>query len=154
MQISWLPCTGAPQRALRAACSRLPNGATVCGTVAAVDMSVLAVDMSVLAPDGVVVGWDEVGEGRPLLLVHGGVSDAGSWAFVRQNLPEGLRVAAMNRRGRGRSGRAEDLPHSWEVEANDVLAVAHSIGAAITLQALRRSSAQATGRADHWRGAV
>ena len=47
-----------------------------------------AVDMSVLGPDGVVIGWNEAAEGRPLLLIHGGVSDAASWAFVRDHLPE------------------------------------------------------------------
>ena len=113
-------------------------------------------DTVVVAPDGVVIGWDEAGEGRPLLLVHGGVGDAASWGFVRQRLPEGLRVAAMDRRGRGRSGRAEDVPHSLEVEADDVLAVAealgggvvvvaHSMGASITLQALRRQTGPIVG---------
>jgi pimeloyl-ACP methyl ester carboxylesterase len=103
------------------------------------------------APDGIEIGWEEVGEGRPLLLVHPGVADARAWGFVRQHLPDGLRVAAMDRRGRGRSGRADDVPYTLEVEADDVLAVAealggsvvvvaHSIAATITLQALRRQT--------------
>ncbi len=108
-------------------------------------------DTTVKAPDGIVIGWEESGEGRPLLLVHGGVTDAAVWGSVRRGLPEGLRVASMDRRGRGRSGRAADVRHSLEVEADDVLAiagalgggvvvVAHSIGASITLQALRRQT--------------
>lgn len=108
-------------------------------------------ETSLLAPDGIEIGWEEAGEGRPLLLVHGGVGDARAWGFVRQHLAEGVRVAVMDRRGRGRSGRADDVPHSLEVEADDVLAVAealgggvvvvaHSMGASITLQALRRQT--------------
>jgi len=106
----------------------------------------------VRAPDGTTIGWDDEGVGRPLLLVHGGVGDgdAAAWDHVRSFLPDGLRVAAMDRRGRGRSGRGDDSSHSLEVEADDVLGVAdalggsavvvgHSIGATITLQALRRA---------------
>ena len=108
-------------------------------------------ETSVIAPDGIEIGWEEAGEGRPLLLVHAGVADARAWGFVRQHLAEGVRVVAMDRRGRGRSGRADDVPHTLEVEADDVLAVAealggdvvvvaHSIAATITLQALRRQT--------------
>ena len=104
-----------------------------------------------VATDGVVIGWEEAGEGRPLLLVHPGVADARAWGLVRQQLPDGLRVAAMDRRGRGRSGRADDVAYSLDVEAGDVVGVAealgggvvvvaHSIAATITLQALRRRS--------------
>lgn len=99
--------------------------------------------------DGTVIGWDESGSGTPVLLVHGGASDSGAWSLVRPLLPVGLRVAAMDRRGRGRSGRGGHV-HSLDAEADDVLSVAeamgggvvvvgHSIGATIALQALRRS---------------
>lgn len=99
--------------------------------------------------DGTVIGWDEGGSGTPVLLVHGGAWNSAVWSSVRALLPEGLRVAAMDRRGRGRSGRGGDV-HSLDVEADDVLSVAealgggvvvvaHSIGATIALQALRRS---------------
>ncbi|MGI8756620.1 MAG: alpha/beta fold hydrolase [Acidimicrobiales bacterium] len=111
--------------------------------------------MEATASDGTTIGWDESGDGRPLLLVHGGAVDAGSWSLVRPLLPTGLRVASMDRRGRGRSGRGGE-PHSLEVEADDVLVVAralggdvlvvgHSIGATIALQALRRSDDLITG---------
>jgi pimeloyl-ACP methyl ester carboxylesterase len=82
--------------------------------------------------------------------VHGAASDARSWALVRGLLRDGLRIAAMDRRGRGLSGKGDDAGHSLDVEADDVLSVAqalggrvvvaaHSIGATITLEALRRS---------------
>jgi len=109
-------------------------------------------DVVVTASDGTVIGWDATGVGWPLLLVHGGVGDGdgAAWRFVRPLLPDGLRAVAMDRRGRGRSDRGDDASHSLEVEADDVLAVAealgggvvvaaHSIGATITLQALRRA---------------
>ena len=101
------------------------------------------------SPDGTSIGWDDSGAGRPVLLVHGGAVDAGTWSLVRPLVHEGVRVAAMDRRGRGRSGRGGDQ-HSIEIEADDVLVVAealggdvlvvgHSVGATIALQALRRS---------------
>ena len=106
--------------------------------------------METTAPDGTTIGWDETGTGRPVCLVHGGASDSGVWSGVRALLPDGLRVAAVDRRGRGRSDRGNDEGYSLEVEADDILSVAkalgggvivvaHSIGATITLQALRRS---------------
>lgn len=75
--------------------------------------------------------------------------DSAIWDSVRSLLAEGFRVAAIDRRGRGRSGRGGE-PYSLDVEADDVLVVAealggdvlvaaHSIGATISLEALRRS---------------
>ena len=84
------------------------------------------------APDGIELGWEEAGEGRPLWLVHPGAADSRAWAFVRQQLGEGLRVATMDRRGRGRSGRADDVPHSLDVEADDVLSVAEALGGGVS----------------------
>ena len=112
--------------------------------------------MKALAPDGTVIGWDESGSGRPVCLVHGGAADSAIWSGVRALLPDGLRVAAMDRRGRGRSGRGDDERYSLEVEADDILCVAealgggivvvaHSIAATITLQALRRADGLITG---------
>lgn len=100
--------------------------------------------------DGTVVGCDVAGSGLPLLLIHGGATDSSAWTLVRALLPAGMSVAAMDRRGRGTSGRG-DKHHSLEVEADDVLGLAaalggevvvaaHSIGATIALQALRRSN--------------
>ena len=71
-------------------------------------------------------------------------------------LPDGLRVAAMDRRGRGRSGRGSDDGYRLDVETGDLISVAealgggvvvaaHSFGATITLQALRLGSDLITG---------
>jgi pimeloyl-ACP methyl ester carboxylesterase len=106
--------------------------------------------MNTISTDGTVIGWDEAGEGQPVLFVHGAVANGAVWGGVRALLPEGIRVAAMDRRGRGQSGKAENVPYSFESEADDVLAVAralggnvilvaHSLGAVIALQALRRA---------------
>ena len=103
-----------------------------------------------LAPDGTVIGWDEAGSGPALLLVHGATATGAAWNPVRALLPGGIRVAAMDRRGRGQSGGGAALDYSLEVEADDILAVAaalgggvvvaaHSVGATITLRALLRS---------------
>ncbi len=109
------------------------------------------VDRQVEAADGTVIGWEESGCGRVVVLVHGGAVDARSWGLVRRLLPGSFRTVAVDRRGRRRSGRGEDATHTLDVEADDLLAVAsalgghvvvaaHSIGATIALEAMRRSA--------------
>ena len=72
------------------------------------------------------------------------------WRLVLRHLPDDLGVIWMERRGRGGSGRGEEYV-DFNAEVDDVLAVAallepgavlvaHSIGAVIALEALRRDS--------------
>lgn len=61
--------------------------------------------MELLNTDGgTVISYDRYGEGPPLVLVHGALSDSQSaWAMVKGLFGERFTVYAMNRRGRGES---------------------------------------------------
>jgi pimeloyl-ACP methyl ester carboxylesterase len=52
------------------------------------------------------------GSGDPLVLVHGGLADHGSWHLVAPRLAESFRVLAYDRRGHSRSRLAGDGPRS------------------------------------------
>ena len=72
------------------------------------------------------------GTGPPLLLVHGGTYDhTTAWRFVVPELERHFTLYAMDRRGRGGSG---DSPaYELQREAEDVAAVADSIGEPVNL---------------------
>lgn len=103
---------------------------------------------AVCSSDGVAIGTLTVGEGPPLLLVHGGMRTAANWAPLMPSLATSHRVTAMDRRGRGMSGDAPD--YTGEREYDDVAAVArhlgevdvlaHSIGAVFALGAAARGA--------------
>lgn len=99
---------------------------------------------TVTAPDGTAIAYERSGSGPPLVLVHGTTADHARWEPVRSALAERLTVYAIDRRGRGESGDAED--YAIEREAEDVVAVVqsidgpvsllgHSYGAIVTLEA-------------------
>jgi pimeloyl-ACP methyl ester carboxylesterase len=96
--------------------------------------------------DGTELGCQVLGEGPPLLLVHGATADRGRWRAVRDALAERFRLHLMDRRGRGLSKEEADGPYALEREAADIAAVleaidgaplvlAHSYGATCTLEA-------------------
>lgn len=68
-----------------------------------------------------------MGEGEPVLLVHGVCTDSGDWLPLVPYLRDRFTVVTMDRRGRGRSGDAAE--HAMEREAQDVLAVLEAVGA-------------------------
>jgi pimeloyl-ACP methyl ester carboxylesterase len=61
-------------------------------------------------PRPVVLSWVEKGEGRPLLLVHGLMTDAYSFRYVISRLSEHYRVLAVDLPGAGRSDADPELP--------------------------------------------
>jgi pimeloyl-ACP methyl ester carboxylesterase len=84
------------------------------------------------------------GQGPPLVMVHGAANDRTSFALVRPHLEGAFTVIAVDRRGRGASGDAED--YSIEDEVADVvgavreagegaLLMGHSYGALLALEA-------------------
>lgn len=96
----------------------------------------------VVSPDGVSIGWEQSGDGPPLVLVHGTTADRTRWSPVLPGLEEHFTVAAVDRRGRGLSGDA--VEYSIEREYEDIAAVVdsfdepahvlgHSFGAAVAL---------------------
>src|SRR5665213_2670754 len=65
------------------------------------------------------------GAGRPVLLLHGGMSSSDSWGFEAPRLA-GHEVVVMDSRGQGRSSRSE-APLTYELMASDVVALMDSL---------------------------
>ena len=61
------------------------------------------------------------GAGRPVVLLHGGLSSSDSWGFEVPRL-SGHEVIVMDSRGQGRSSRSE-APLTYEAMASDVVAL-------------------------------
>lgn len=81
-----------------------------------------------IAPDGVRLAWREMGEGRPLLLIHGFVSDAKTnwmtYGTARQLVAAGFRCIMPDLRGHGESDRPNDAAaYPSDVLADDQLAL-------------------------------
>jgi pimeloyl-ACP methyl ester carboxylesterase len=86
---------------------------------------------TVVSKDGTPIGALRSGEGPPLVLVHGAAADHSRWAPVLPALEERFTVLAIDRRGRGRSGDADD--YAIEREFEDVAAVVAWAGNAVNL---------------------
>jgi pimeloyl-ACP methyl ester carboxylesterase len=82
---------------------------------------------TVISPDGTVIGYESVGGGPPLVLVHGSTGTRARWGSVTPALARRYTVHAMDRRGRGLS-TAEVEPYSLDREADDIAAVAEAVG--------------------------
>ena len=78
--------------------------------------------------DGTRVGCEVLGEGPPLLAIHGSTADRHRWAAVQDALAQSFRVHLMDRRGRGLS--SEENPDDYELarEAEDIRALVEEIG--------------------------
>jgi pimeloyl-ACP methyl ester carboxylesterase len=79
----------------------------------------------VVSRDGTKIGYWSSGQGRPLLLIHGGIGDHTRWDVLRPYLEPHFRVHAMDRRGRGASGDGPE--YALEREYEDVAAVVDAI---------------------------
>ncbi|MBB5708705.1 alpha/beta fold hydrolase [Sphingopyxis panaciterrulae] len=85
----------------------------------------------ITAVDGVEIAYVTFGEGRPLLISHGGFTIADEWFATARPLAAGRQVAIVERRGRGRSG---DAPaHSLDREIDDLAAVVTALGGDVDL---------------------
>jgi pimeloyl-ACP methyl ester carboxylesterase len=90
-----------------------PNGSTTRATA--------------VSADGTVIGYESIGAGPPVLLVHGSTGTRTRWSPVLASLDQHYTVHSMDRRGRGLSA-VEAGPYSLQREAEDVAAVAHAVG--------------------------
>ena len=86
---------------------------------------------TVTTESGTPVAYWRYGKGPPLVLVHGAAADHSRWNPVLPALEERFTVYAIDRRGRGGSGDAED--YSVEKEFEDVTAVVDSLGEPVNL---------------------
>lgn len=82
---------------------------------------------TIISPDGTRIGYESVGAGPPLLLVHGSTGTRTRWSPVTPALAQCYNVHTMDRRGRGLS-TFEVEPYSLGREAADVAAVAEALG--------------------------
>ncbi len=86
---------------------------------------------TVSSADGTQIPYWYCGDGPPLLLVHGALSDRIAWILIQPLLAERFTVYAMNRRGRECSGEPE--AHAIEREFEDIVAVVDAIGEPVHL---------------------
>lgn len=82
----------------------------------------------VTSADGTRIGYEVVGEGPPLLVVHGTAADRTQWYAVKDQLARRFTVYLMDRRGRGLSSDEADDAYGLDREAEDVAAVVAAIG--------------------------
>jgi pimeloyl-ACP methyl ester carboxylesterase len=97
--------------------------------------------------DGTQIGWEQIGEGVGIVIVHGGTRAAEHYRALADALATRFTVIAYDRRGRGASGPAR-VDDGLDVEVADLDAVlratgatrvfGHSAGAAISLEAALR----------------
>jgi len=86
---------------------------------------------TVTSADGTTIAYERTGSGPPLLLVHGTSANRTAWRLVLPGLEEHVTAYAVDRRGRGESGDADE--YGLEQEADDVAAVVDSIDDPVTL---------------------
>ena len=85
----------------------------------------------VVSDDGTSIAAWRSGDGPPLVLVHGAAADHSRWAPVLPALEERFSVLAIDRRGRGQSGDADE--YAIEREYEDVAAVVESAGEGVNV---------------------
>lgn len=85
--------------------------------------------------DGTRVGCELLGDGPPLLVIHGATADRSRWAAVRDALAERFRVHLMDRRGRGLSAEEAAGGYALAREADDIRALVSAIGAPVLVLA-------------------
>ncbi|HSS00938.1 MAG TPA: alpha/beta hydrolase [Kofleriaceae bacterium] len=97
--------------------------------------------------DGTQIGWEQVGEGVAIVVVHGGTRAAEHYRALADALAARFTVIAYDRRGRGASGPAR-VDDGLDVEIADLEAVlratgatrvfGHSAGAVVSIEAALR----------------
>ena len=81
------------------------------------------------AQDGTNIRWKELGEGRPVILIHGWPLSGDSWDPIMMALADnGMRAIAYDRRGFGRSDHAKS-GYDYDTFADDLAAIMQATGA-------------------------
>lgn len=80
--------------------------------------------------DGASIWYADCGTGPAVILLHGGLGNAGNWGYQVAPLVEaGYRAILIDSRGHGRSTR-DDRPYSYDLMSTDVAAVMDALGIA------------------------
>jgi pimeloyl-ACP methyl ester carboxylesterase len=104
---------------------------------------------TITSTDGTMIAYQRSGKGPSLVLVHGTTADHTRWLPVLPTFEQYFTVYAVDRRGRGGSGDAEQ--YAIEREFEDIVALVnsieepvfllgHSYGAICSLEAARRTT--------------
>lgn len=88
-------------------------------------------EFGIVATDGAKLTYLTFGEGRPLIISHGGFTVADEWFATARQLAPARQVVIIERRGRGRSGDAQ--AHSLEQEIDDLDKVVTELGKDVDL---------------------
>lgn len=84
--------------------------------------------------DGTLIGYDQIGEGRPIVLVGGASCDRSVGAPIAEALARDFTVLNYDRRGRGDSG--DTMPYSIGREIEDIEALLAAAGGSASLLGL------------------
>ena len=104
---------------------------------------------TITSTDGTLIAYQRSGTGPPLVLVHGTTADHTRWTPVLPAFEQHFTVYALDRRGRGGSGDAEQYMIEREFEdlvalvnsiEEPVFLLGHSYGALCSLEAARRTA--------------
>ncbi len=85
--------------------------------------------MSYADVNGISLYYEEHGSGRPLVLLHGGLSGASMYAPILPELAKGRRVIAVDLQAHGHTADV-DRPLRYETLADDIAALARHLGLA------------------------
>lgn len=87
------------------------------------------VPMSMISVPGAVLEYVDVGEGSPLVLLHGGTGSIQEWGDSIACFSENFRVLAYNRRGFGRSTSRSAFPFDYhDTDVADLAAFLDGLG--------------------------
>jgi pimeloyl-ACP methyl ester carboxylesterase len=91
-------------------------------------------EMKIESKDGTVIAFDQIGEGRPIVLVAGASCDRAIDTPIAEALARNFTVLNYDRRGRGDSG--DTPPYSVEREVDDIRALLEAAGGSATVLGL------------------
>jgi pimeloyl-ACP methyl ester carboxylesterase len=104
---------------------------------------------TVKSRDDTPIAYERLGQGPPLVMVHGSTVDHTRWGGVVTSLAERFSLYLVDRRGRGHSGdgpsyhidrEVEDVAAVLEATPVPAFVLAHSYGAICALEAMRLTS--------------
>ena len=106
-------------------------------------------ESKVISKDGTTIGFQTIGEGPGIILIHGALRDSNDYTHLANSLSHSFTVHLMDRRGRGLSGpqgpnyditkECKDVQTIQEVTGANYL-IGHSFGGLVSLEVARMDS--------------